>query len=145
MEASRVREQLNNNETIMDANNPTEAEETRARNAVCEPFLVVDVLVKSNMKWFGSLLAELENSYTRGVDGYPVTITSSFDMIVNCRDPSKYRTSTHDVNENGLSFFNDQGELHEQCVSQGRGHGKHSAGCRGGHGGRACGNRGGRG
>ena len=130
MEASHVRKQLNNNETIMDANNPTEAEVTRARNAMCEAFLVVDILAKSNMKWSGSLLAELENSYTRGVDGYHVTITSSFDMMVNCRDPSKYRTLAHDVNENGLSFFNDQGELHEQCVSQGRGHGKRSAGGR---------------
>ena len=135
MEDSRMREQLNNDETIMDVNNPTEAEEMRARNAAHEAFLAVDFLAKSNMKRFGSLLAELENSYTHGVDGYPVTLASSFDMIVNYRDPSKYCTSTHDVNEDGLSFFNDQGEPHEQRVSQGRGHGGHNAGGRGGRGG----------
>ena len=148
MEASRVREQLNNDETIMDVNNPTEAEEMRARNAACEAFLVVDFLAKSDMKQFGSLLAELEVSYTRGVDGYPITLTSSFDMIVNYRDPSKYRTPTRNVNEDGLSFFNDQGELHEQRVSQGCGHGRHSAGARGGRGGcghHGCSNGGGRG
>ena len=109
METSRMREQLNNDETIMDVNNPTEAEETHARNTAHEAFLAVDFLVKSDMKRFGSLLAELENSYTCGVDGYPVTLTSSFDMIVNYRDLLKYCTSTHDVNEDGLSFFNDQG------------------------------------
>ena len=93
MEASRVREQLNNDETVMDANNPTEAEEMRAWNAAREAFLAVDFLAKSNMKWFGSLLAELENSYTHGVDGYLVTLTSSFDMIVNYRDPRQQRLS----------------------------------------------------
>ena len=128
MEASRVREQLNNDETIMHINNPTEEEETRARNAAHEAFLAVDFLAKSDMKWFGSLLAELENSYTRGVDGYPATLSSSFDMIVNYRDPSKYHTSTCDVNEDRLSFFNDQGELRKQHISQGHGHGGHSGG-----------------
>ena len=145
MEASRVREQLNNDKTVMDANNPTEAEEMRAWNAACEAFLAVDFPAKSDMKWFGSLLAELENSYTHGVDGYPVTLASSFDMVVNYRDPSKYRALTCDVNEDGMSFFNDQGEPHDQQVSQGRGHGAHSAVGQGGHGGRGCGNRGGRG
>ena len=117
MEVSRMREQLNNDETIMDVNNPTEAEEMHAQNAAREAFLAVDFLAKSNMKRFGSLLAELENSYTRGVDGYPIALTSSFDMIVNYRDPSKYRALTRDINEVGLSFFNDQGEPHEQQVS----------------------------
>ena len=35
VEASCVREQLDNDETIMDANNPSEAEQTCARNAAC--------------------------------------------------------------------------------------------------------------
>ena len=122
MEASRMREHLNNDETVMDANNPTEAEEMHVQNAAREAFLAVDFLVKSDMKRFGSLLAELENSYTHGVDGYPVTLASSFDMVVNYRDPSKYCTPTHDVNDDGMSFFNDQGEPHDQQVSQGRGH-----------------------
>ena len=128
MEASRVREQLNNDETVMDANNPTEEEETHARNAACEAFLVVDFLANSDMKRFGSLLAELENLYTCGVDGYPITLASSFDMIVNYGDPSKYHTLAHDTNEDRLSFFNDQGEPHEQCISQGRGHVRCSCG-----------------
>ena len=64
-------------------------------------------------------------------------------MIVNYRDPSKYHTSTRDINKDGLSFFNDQGELHEQHISQGRGHGGRSGGGRGGCGGRGCGNGGG--
>ena len=122
MEASRVREQLNNDETVMDANNPTEAEEMHARNAAHEAFVAVDFLAKSDMKLFGSLLAELENSYTLGVDGNPVTLTSSFDMVVNYRDPSKYRVPTHNINEDGMSFFNDQGEPHDQQVCQGCGH-----------------------
>ena len=127
MEASQVREQLNNDETVMDANNPTEEEEMHARNAACEAFLAVDLLAKRDMKRFGSLLAELENSLTCGVDGYPVTLASSFDMVVNYWDPSKYRAPTCNVNEDGMSFFNDQGEPHGQQVSQDRGCSGHSA------------------
>ena len=97
------------------------------------------------MKRFGSLLAELENSYTRGVDGYPVTLVSSFDMVVNYRDPSKYRAPTCDVNEDGMSFFNDQGEPHDQPVPQDGGCSGHGAMGQGGHGGRGCDNRGGQG
>ena len=92
------------------------------------------------MKRFGSLLAELENSYTHGVDGYPTTLISSFDMVVNYRDPSKYHAPACNVNEDGMSFFNEQGEAHDQQVSQGRGH-RRSAMGQGGHGGRGCGNR----
>ena len=144
MEASRVSEQLNNNETVMDANNPSEEEETRTRNSSRDAFLMVDFLAKSDMKWFGSLLAELENSYTRGVDGYPITLASSFDMIVNYKDPSKYHTLARNSNEDRLSFFNDQGEPHEQCTSQGHGHGGHSGGGRGCCGVSGHGNGGGR-
>ena len=50
MEASCMREQLNNDETIMDANNPSEAEEMRARNEDHEAFLAVDFLAKSGME-----------------------------------------------------------------------------------------------
>ena len=60
-------------------------------------------------------------------------------------DPSKYCALAHDINDNGMSFFNEQGEAHGQQVSQGRGHGGHSAMGRGGRGGRGHGNRGGRG
>ena len=63
-------------------------------------------------------------------------------MVVNYRDPSKYWAPTRDINEDGMIFFNDQGEPHEQQVSQGCGHGRHSAVGRGGHGGRGRGNGG---
>ena len=102
----------------------------------------MDFLAKSNMKRFGSLLAELENSYTCSVDGYPVTLVSSFDMVVNYWDPSKYRALTLGMNEDGMSFFNDQGEPHDQLVSQDGGCCGHSAMGRGGHGGRGRGNGG---
>ena len=122
VEASRVREQLSNDETIMDADNLSEVEQTHACNAACEAFLAVDFLAKSDMKLFGSLLAELENSYTQGVDGYPITLASSFDMVVNYKDPSKYRTPAHDANEDRMSFFNNQDEQDGQCTPQGRGY-----------------------
>ena len=110
-----------------------------------DAFLAVDFLTKSDMKWFGSLIVELENSYTRGVDGYPVTPASSFDMIVNYKDPSKYCALAHDANKDRLSFFNDQGEQHEQCTSQGCGYSGCSGTGQGGRGGCGHSSRGGRG
>ena len=131
----------------MSGNNSTttKAELTRTCNAACEAFLAVDFLAKSEMKHFGSLLAELKNSYTRGVDGYPITLASSFDMVVNYKDPSKYCTPTRDANEDGMSFFNNQGEQDGQrtpqgCAYSGRGGagqsrcGNHGCGSRRGHG-----------
>ena len=122
VEASRVREQLDNNETVMDADNLSKAELTPARNAAYEAFLAVNFLAKSDMKRFGSLLAELENSYTQGVDGYPITLALSFNMLVNYKDPSKYRAPTHNANEDGMSFFNNQGEQDGQRTPQGCGY-----------------------
>ena len=142
VEASCVREQLNNDETIMDTNNPSKEEGMRAQNAARDAFLAVDFLAKSDMKRFGSLIAELETSHARGVDGYPVTLVSSFDMIINYKDPSKYRALACDANEDGLSFFNDQGEQHKQCTSQGHGYSRRSGTGRGRCGGRGCGSGG---
>ena len=148
MEASRVREQLDNNETVMDADNPSEAEQTRACNAAREAFLAVDFLAKSNMKCFGSLLAELENLYTQGVDGYHITLASSFDMVVNYKDPSKYRAPARNENEDRMSFFNNQDEQDGQCTPQGRGYsgrggtGRGRRGSRGRGSGRGCGQHG---
>ena len=137
MESSRVREQLDNDKTAMDANNPSEAEQTRTHNAAREAFVAVDFLAKSDMKHFGSLLAELENSYTRDADGYPITLASSFDMVLNYKDPSKYCAPTRDAKEDGMSFFNEQDE---QRTPQGQG----VAG-RSGHGSCGCGSGCGRG
>ena len=113
MEASHVREQLDNT---------SEAEQTCARNAAREAFLAVNFLAKSDMKRFGSLLAELENLDTRGVHVYPITLASLFDMVVNYKDPSKYRAPTRDANEDRMSFFNEQDG---QCTPQGRGYSEH--------------------
>ena len=110
VEASRVREQLDNDETVMDADNQSKAEQIRTRNAAREAFLAVEFLAKSDMKRVGSLLADLKNSYTQGVDGYPVTLTSSFDMVVKYKDPSKYHAPTCDTSEDRMSFFNNQGD-----------------------------------
>ena len=125
METNCIREQLDNDETVMDTNNPSQVEQTCAHNAAHEGFLAVDFLAKSDMKRFGSLLAELENLYTHSVDGYPLTLALAFDMIVNYKDPSKYHAPACDANEEGMSFFNNQDEQDEQHTPQGHGYSGH--------------------
>ena len=124
VEASRVREQHDNDETMMDTDNLSEAEQA------------VDFLAKSDMKNFGSLLAQLKTSYTRGIDGYPITLASSFDMVVNYKDPSKYPAPTRDANEDGMSFFIKQDG---QCTPQGQGYGRRGVVGQSGHGSHGCG------
>ena len=104
----------------------------------------MDFLAKSDMKHFGSLLAELENSYTYGVDGYPITLASSFDMVVNYKDPSKYSAPACNANEDGMSFFNNQDEQDGQRASQGCGYSGRGGAGQGGCGSHGHGSRHGR-
>ena len=100
-------------------------------------------LAKSNLEHIGILLSELKNSYTRGVDGYPLTLTLAFDMIMNYKDPSKYHAPACDANEDRMSFFNNQDEQDEQHTPQGHGHSGRGGAGQGGHGGHGCSNGGG--
>ena len=45
------------------------------------------LLVKSDTKQYGTLIKDTKNQYTRGMDGYPRSMISGYDMLTNFRNP----------------------------------------------------------
>ena len=54
---------------------------------------------------YGGLIRDIENSYLNGINKYPMTVTSAFNLLVNWKgDPSKH---TRPVVSDGVAFTND--------------------------------------
>ena len=94
-------------------------------------------LMNSDCNHYSNLVHDIENEYTWGSDMYPATLHAAYDYIVNYRPDSK--TSQHDPNESGLSYYtedNDNSRHGRDHGGRGTGHGVgHSRGnrrgCRG--------------
>ena len=61
-------------------------------------------ILKSDKRRFGNLVADLENSYTRGVKQWPDTLTKAREMLQKYRPITNVSTSSED--ETGLTFLN---------------------------------------
>ena len=49
--------------------------------------MIVLLLLKSDLKQYGSLVNNVENPYTRGQNGYPQTLSAIYGMTVNYCNP----------------------------------------------------------
>jgi hypothetical protein len=87
-----------------DPDDPTDIELNAARAAAKEAYLATRFLAHCDLSRYGALIAEVENSHTRGVDSYPRTLTKAYDMLVNYVNPSRNNTSGADISQ-GISFF----------------------------------------
>ena len=123
-----------------------------AKTKARDEYLAVLLLTKSNHKRYGPLITNVENAYTRGQDGYPTTVSGSYDMLVNYKNPNQ--ASRMQNQDTGIAFAQDgqDGEdanseashlhAHQQRNYSRGGRGNHG-GCDGGRG-RGRGGRGGR-
>ncbi|KAG7352856.1 reverse transcriptase RNA-dependent DNA polymerase [Nitzschia inconspicua] len=111
-----------------DPTNVTYQELKDAEKAAREEFLGIRLIRCSDPNRYAGLLADVENSYTRGVDGYPKTLTKAYEMLVNYVDATTVQRNRHPHNRTrqGMSFAQN---------------GRTEAG-RGGNGGRGRGGRG---
>jgi hypothetical protein len=91
-----------------------------------DEYIGVGLLVKSDPKRYNSLMADLVNSYTRGQDVYPDTLTGAYDMLVNYHAPHPH--SRMHIQDDGMAFAH----LPDNSNHQGRGHGYEGRGGRGG-------------
>jgi hypothetical protein len=67
----------------------------------------VVLLLKSDQKRYGTLMADLINSYTRSQqDVYPTNTTGAYDMLVNYHSPSSH-ACTHAQDHGFLAFAQD--------------------------------------
>ena len=86
-----------------DPTNPTDAEKATAIMAAREEYLAISFLMKSDKKRYGSLLVDVENEYTRGIDSYPKTLSKAYDMLVNYRSAQPHRGTTS-IQEGGVAY-----------------------------------------
>ena len=92
----------------VDPNAPTNAEREQAREVSKDQFLVVMFLLNCNHNWYGNLIRDIENEYTRGTDTYPTSLSATYDYLVNYRPET--RSSQHDPDEGGLSYYTEDGD-----------------------------------
>lgn len=86
-----------------------------------EAYTALLMINKSDPKRYGDLINDLSNQYTRGLDGYPNTITKAFDMLVNYKPPRRNNGTSYPKNE--LSFAT-IGEDDHSARGGGRGRGR---------------------
>ena len=72
------------------------------KNEAQEEYLAVMLLYKSDPKRYASLMADIENQYTRGQDGYPSTLSAAQDMLINYRSTSS--TARLHGQDSGMAF-----------------------------------------
>ena len=60
------------------------------------------LLYKSNPKCYANLVADIENQYTQGQDGYPSTLSAAYDMLINYRSTSS--TAHLHGQDSGMAF-----------------------------------------
>ena len=90
--------------------------------AALEAYTALHLINKSDPKRYGDLVNELSNQYTRGLDGYPDTVSKAFDMLVNYKPPRR-NNSGNNYPKNELSFAT-VGEEGHGGRGSGRGRGR---------------------
>jgi hypothetical protein len=96
------------------------AEWAAVKATVREKYLATLFIVKSDSKRYGALIATLQNDFISGHDRYPNTLNAAYTMLVNYVNPT--RDQTFDIQDGGLSYFNDEDE--DVQLDQGRGRGR---------------------
>ena len=65
----------------------TDKAEREARAKARNEYIAVSFLLKSDPKRYAQLVRDLQNDYTRGISGYPGTLTEAYDILVNYKRP----------------------------------------------------------
>jgi hypothetical protein len=121
MPQSQVTEELQAITT--DSLQPTEEERDQAETTMQDHYLAVIFLLNSDKHRYGSLIRDVKNDFTRGMQMYPTTLNAAYDYIVNYRLGKEERKGKSD---GVLEFYNE-----EDCDGAGRGHGSGRGGGRG--------------
>ena len=82
---------------------PALVKEYGSEEAAFEAFTALLLVKKSDPKRYGDLLNELSNDFTRGINGYPETVSKAYDMLVNYR-PMRRNNNSNNYPKNELSF-----------------------------------------
>ena len=129
-----------------DLDQATDAELAKAKTSARDAYLAMLLIVRSDSRRFGRLVADMHNAHLRGDhSSYPTSLDQAFDILVNYQPVYQPRHHRHD--ESGLTFgqFDDSPDDDRKPPPRGPGRGPPGRG-NGGRGGRNPGRgRGGRG
>lgn len=67
-----------------------------------DEYMGVSLILKSDPKRYGNLVKEIQNDYTRGVGGYPKTLSEAYDIPVNYQSTYKKPKGAH--NDHDIAF-----------------------------------------
>lgn len=74
-----------------------------AKDAVREEYLAMQLLLKSDPRHYGALLALVQSNYITRQDKYPKTFARAYNMLVNYVPPA--HSGSFDAQDFGLSFY----------------------------------------
>ncbi|KAG7373144.1 hypothetical protein IV203_033868 [Nitzschia inconspicua] len=103
-----------------DPTNPSYQELKEAEKAAKEEFLGLRLIRCSDPHRYAGLMADIENSFTRGIDGYPTTLTKAYEMLVNYVNVNQHFRPHPKKNNQGLSFLQ-EGDSNGRRNGGGRG------------------------
>ena len=96
---------------LIDPDLADDDERQEAKTKARDQYLAVLLLTKSDPKRYGPLVADVENAYTRGQDGYPTTVSAAYDMLVNYKNPNQALWMQNQ--DTGIAFAHDGQEAEE--------------------------------
>jgi hypothetical protein len=76
------------------------------KSAAKNKFSAIGFLKRADIRRYGTLWTELENSFSRGVDQYPIDLTAAYNLLLNYkppRTPKSFQQNTKPVTEQATS------------------------------------------
>jgi hypothetical protein len=87
----------------------TEVGKVVAHTEAKEKYLAVAFLSASDKSRYGKLFEDLENDFTKGTNNYPKTLTSAYNLMVNCKNYHKPASRIYNDSD-GVVFASVQNE-----------------------------------
>ena len=100
---------------FMDLNPKDEALETQLATARArDEYLAVLLIVKSDPRRYGTLVKDMQDDHTRGLNGYPVMLSEAYDILVNYQVPTVARREQFSPELNFLQTNSGNGNGNDQ-------------------------------
>ncbi|KAL7568034.1 hypothetical protein ACA910_004613 [Epithemia clementina (nom. ined.)] len=107
-------------EDITDANTLA-----KVKARACDEYLAVMLLMKSDTQCYGSLVDDLVNQYTHGVDhAFPTTLNKTYDVLVNYRSANTRGGQHSRGHKDGMAYAPVDCESIKGCGGGGRCNGR---------------------
>ena len=84
----------------------------QAKMEAREEYIAVTLLLKSDPKRYAVLVKDITNNKSRGIDGYPKSIATAYNMLVNYQN--SYGNTRSNNQDYGIAFAQDDNNQDEE-------------------------------